>query len=101
MLQISNSYFSKTGLVGFQYKPVRLDVKKVCFDEKKDISNTGEKLRKCQSVTEWCRCGECGVMDTWVLELRWSWVFGYVWLLDMTYNDNAVTERLRDRTLSM
>ena len=28
------------------------------------IFNTREKSGKSQSVTEWCRCGECGVMDT-------------------------------------
>ena len=39
-------------LVGFQHEPVSLDVDNVCFGEKQDISNTREKLRKIQSVTE-------------------------------------------------
>ena len=51
-------------LLEIQYAPVSLDVNKVCFDEEHDISNTNEKLRKSQSVTEWCRYGKCGVMDT-------------------------------------
>ena len=54
-------------LEGFQYEPVApvsLDVNKVCFDEEQDIPNTREKSRKSQSVTEWCRCGKYGVMDT-------------------------------------
>ena len=50
-------------LVGFQYEPGSLHVNEVCFDEVEDISNTFEKSRKTQSVTEWCRCGECGIMD--------------------------------------
>ena len=33
-------------LVGFQYKPVSLDVNKVCFEEEQDIPITLEKLRK-------------------------------------------------------
>ena len=51
-------------LLEIQYAPVSLDVNKVCFDEEHDIPNTNEKLRKSQSVTEWCRYGKCGVMDT-------------------------------------
>ena len=43
-------------LVGFQYQ--------VCFNEKQDTFNTREKSRKSHSVTEWCRCEKCGVMDT-------------------------------------
>ena len=49
-------------LVRFQYKPVSLDTNKVCFEEGQDIPNTREKLRKNQSVTEWCRCHKLGVM---------------------------------------
>ena len=45
-------------LVGFQYEPVSLDVSEVCFEEEQDISNTREKSRKIQSVTEWCRYGK-------------------------------------------
>ena len=45
-------------LVGFQYDPVSLDVNKVCFEEEQDISNTREKSRTTQSVTEWCRRGK-------------------------------------------
>ena len=45
-------------LVGFQYELVSLDVNEVCFDEEQDIPNTREKLRKRQSITEWCRCGK-------------------------------------------
>ena len=52
LLQTNSSYFSKMALVGFQYEPVSLDVSKVCFEEEQDISNTREKSRKSQSVTE-------------------------------------------------
>ena len=45
-------------LVGCQHEPVSLDVNKVCFEEEQDIPNTHEKLRKSQSVTEWCRYGK-------------------------------------------
>ena len=45
-------------LVGFQYEPVSLDVNEVCFKEEQDISNTREKSKKRQSVTEWWRCGK-------------------------------------------
>ena len=43
-----------------------LDVNKVCFDEEQDIPNSREKSRKSQSVTDWCRCGKCGVLETTV-----------------------------------
>ena len=33
-------------LVGFQYEPVSLCVKEVCFEEEHDIPNTREKSRK-------------------------------------------------------
>ena len=45
-------------LVGFRYELVSLDVNEVCFEEEQDISNTREKSRKSQSVTEWCRYGK-------------------------------------------
>ena len=45
-------------LVGFWYELVSLDVNEVCFEEEQDISNTREKSRKSQSVTEWCRYGK-------------------------------------------
>ena len=38
-------------LVRLQYKPVNLDVNKVCFNEELDIPNTREKLRKTQRTT--------------------------------------------------
>ena len=47
-----------------QYKPLSLDVNKVCFDEEQDIPNTSEKPRETQNVTEWCRSRKCGLMDT-------------------------------------
>ena len=62
--QINNNYFSKLVLVGFQHKPVSLDVNKVCFDEEHDIPNTREKSSKSQSVTEWYKCRKFGVKDT-------------------------------------
>ena len=40
MLQeMISSYFSKMVLVGLQYKPVSLDVDKVCFEEEQHIPN--------------------------------------------------------------
>ena len=45
---------------GFWYEPVRLDVNEVCLYDEQDIFNTPEKLRKSQSITEWCRCEKCG-----------------------------------------
>ena len=51
-------------LLGFQYEPVSLDLNEVCFHEEQDTSNTREKSRKSQSVTEWCRCWKFGVVDT-------------------------------------
>ena len=49
-------------LLGFQCKPVCLDVKEVCFDEENDIPIFKcEKSTKSESVAGWCRCG---VMDT-------------------------------------
>ena len=65
-------------LVGFWYEPVSLDVNKVCFDEEQDIPNTRKKSRKSQSVSEWCRCGECGVMDTNVECLSCGKVFFFL-----------------------
>ena len=45
-------------LVVFHYEPVGLDVNEVCFEEKRDIPKTHEKLRKNQNVIEWCKCGK-------------------------------------------
>ena len=56
LLQMNNNYFSKTALVRFRYESVSLDANIVCFDDEQDISNTLEKSRKSQSVTEWSRC---------------------------------------------
>ena len=39
-------------LVRFQYEPVSLDVNEVCLDKEQVISNTHEKSRKIQSITE-------------------------------------------------
>ena len=39
-------------LVGFQYGPASLYVRKVFFQEEQDIPNKREKSRKGQSVTE-------------------------------------------------
>ena len=43
-------------VVGIQHEGVSLDLNEICFEEERDIPNTGEKSRKSQSVTEWCRC---------------------------------------------
>ena len=57
-------------LVGCQHEPVSLDVNEVCFDEKQDILDTGEKSSKSQSGIEWCEMWEvrsngrkCQVLD--------------------------------------
>ena len=74
-----------------------LDVNKICLDQEQDIPNSREKSRKSQSVTEWCRCGKCGVIDTNVECLNYGKVeaLGYFQLLDMRYDDrNAVTGRV-------
>ena len=55
-------------------------------------------MKKSKTVTEWCRCGKCGVMDTNVDCLSCCEVeaFGYFQLSNMRYDDrNAVTERVR------
>ena len=91
-------------LVGFQYEPVSLDVNKVCFDEEQDIPNTCEKSRKNQSITEWCRCEKCGVMDTNVECSSCGEVeaLRYFQLLDMRYDHrNAVTERVSATVLQL
>ena len=46
-----------------------LDVKEVGFDEEQGISNTIEKSRKSQTITEWCKCGKC---ETFFLKLRFT-----------------------------
>ena len=51
-------------LVGFHYEPVSLDIDQVCFDKEQGIPNSRERSRKMKSVTEWCRCGKCGVIGT-------------------------------------
>ena len=56
-------------LVAFQYEPVNLDLNEICFEEVQNIPNTREKLRKGQSVTEWCRCEKWGIMHTNVKSL--------------------------------
>ena len=80
-----------------------LDVNKACFDEEQDIPNKREKSRKSQSVTEWFRCGKCGVMDTNVQSLSCSEVeaLGYFQLSDIRYDDdrNAVTQGVRTTVL--
>ena len=91
-------------LVGFQYKPVSSAVNKVCFNEEQDIPNTRKKSRKSQSVTEWCRCGECGVMDTNVECLSCGGVeaLGYFQLSDMRYDDmTAVAKRISTTVLQL
>ena len=91
-------------LVGFQYEPVSLDVNKICIDEEQDIPNTREKSRKSQSVTEWCRRGKCGVMDTYVKCLSCCKVetLGYFQLSDMRHHDrNAVTKRVNTTVLQL
>ena len=53
----TNKYsYSKVVILGFQYEPISLDVKEVCFQQERDIPSTHEKSRKNQSVTKWCRC---------------------------------------------
>ena len=82
-------------LLGLQYEPVSLNVKKVCYNEEHDISNTPEKSRKCEKDSKCCRCGTFRVMDTDVECLSCSQVeaLGYFQLLDMRYhNRNAVAE---------
>ena len=104
MLQINNGCFRKTVLVGFQCEPVDLDVNEVSFDEEQDIPNTHVKSRKCQSVSEWCRCGKFGIMDTNVECLSCGEVeaFGYSQLLNMRYDDrNAVTEIVSTTVLQL
>ena len=56
-------------LVGFQYKPISLDVNEVCFKEEQNIPNTREKSRKSsrtkkKNVTALCRCGKRGIINT-------------------------------------
>ena len=56
-----------------------------------------EKSRKNQNITEWCRRGKCGVMDTNVECLRRDKVeaLGYFQLSGMRYGDaKAVTQRV-------
>ena len=98
----NSSYFSKIALVGFQYKPVSLNVNEVCFEEGQDIHNIREKPKKSQSVTTWCRCEKWDVMHTNAEYLNCSEVkaLEYFQLLDMRYDDtNVVTERVLDTFL--
>ena len=81
-----------------------LDVNKVCFDANYDIPNSREKSRKIQIVTEWCRCGKCGVMDTDFECLSCGEVeaLGYFQLSDMRYDDrNEVTKRVSTIALQL
>ena len=50
LLEINSSYFSKMALVGLQYKPVSLDVNKVCFEEEQDIPNTLKNQEKVKAL---------------------------------------------------
>ena len=50
-------------IVGFQDELVNLDVNEVCFAVQ-DVPNTRGKLRKSQSVNEWCKCEKSDVMHT-------------------------------------
>ena len=50
LLEINSSYFSKIALVGLQYKPVSLDVNKVCFEEEQDIPNTLKNQEKVKAL---------------------------------------------------
>ena len=91
------------GLVGFQYEPVSLGVNEFCFDEKHSLSNPGEKSRKSQNVTEWCRCEKSEVTNTNVecLSRRNVEDLGYFQLSNMRYNNqNSVTKRAKTTVLS-
>ena len=50
LVEINSSYFSKMALVGLQYKPVSLDVNKVCFEEEQDIPNTLKNQEKVKAL---------------------------------------------------
>ena len=83
-------------LIEFKYESVSLNINKVCFDEEQYIHNTGEKSRKSQRVTEWCRCKKCGGMGTNVKCLSCGEIeaFEYFELSNMRCdNRNVVTER--------
>ena len=67
-------------LVAFQYEHASLDVNEVGFEEQA-IPNIGEKSRKSQSVTDWCRCGKWDVMQTlstWVAAKLKLWVLSII-----------------------
>ena len=103
-LQINSSCFSKMASVRFQYEPVSLDLNEVWFEEEQDSPITGEKLRKSQSVTEWCRCGKWDLMHTNVEHLGCGKVeaLGYFQLSYMRYDDsNVVTERVSTTFLQL
>ena len=91
-------------LVGFQYEPVCLDENEVCFEEEQDMSNTREKSRINQNVTEWCGCGKLSVMHANVDYLKCGEVeaLGDFQLLDMRYDDKSViTERVTTTVLQL
>ena len=91
-------------LAGFQYEPVSLDVNEACLEEEQDIPNTSEKLRKRQSVTEWCRCGKWDVMYTNIeyLSRGEAEASGFFQLSDMRYDDrNMVTGRVSTTVLQL
>ena len=90
-------------VVGFLDEPVSVDVNEVCFDQEQDIPNTREKSKKSLSVTEWCRCGKCGVMDINFECLSCGKVeaLGYFHLLNMRYDSNTFTKRVSATTLQL
>ena len=60
---------NKNLVLGFQNEKESFDVKEICFNQ---ISQTRMKIKikkNNQSVTKWCRCGKCGVMDANVKRL--------------------------------
>ena len=89
-------------LVVFHYEPVGLDVNEVCFEEKRDISKTHEKLRKNQNVIEWCKCGKWGVIHANGEYLSCGEVeaLGYFPLSDIRYDD-MVTGRVCTTVLQL
>ena len=90
----ANSYFSKIALSDVSIWASDFRCKQSFFLMiNKDISNTWEKLKKkSQSITDSCRCGKCGIMDTNVecLSCDKVEVLGYFQLLDMRYDDRNV-----------
>ena len=103
-VKVYYSYFCKIALVGLQYEPMSFDVQEICFDEEQNILDTREKSRKSQSVTEWCRCGKCGVMDKNIKCLSCVEIETLRYLqLSVTRYDhrNAVTKRVSTAVLQL